>query len=165
MPTNHHLASKSCISPRRSRKIGAATSVFLGTSSRLCGDSLKINGFWIHDLTIEIIDEGTVAYTTSSGDKGLVPLTNVQSLRLDLHPELVEALGAIEENRDQIAVEHLQIIKARARTAWLQQFIKWNLAVVSARSSLKVEAVGSYINLVRCQADDFLLGNTLPNGP
>lgn len=157
MPTNPHRASKSHISPQQIWEIGEATSVFLNDSSRLCCNLLKINGFWIHDLTIEIIGKGTVADTTSSGGEGIAPLTNVQ---LDLHPELVEVLNTIEENRVQIAVEHPQIIKDRSRTAWLQQFLNWKPSVLFARSVLKVAVVEYYIDLVRY----FLLGNTLPNG-
>lgn len=142
---------------RRTRCIVAVAVLLAAGPATLGGDSVRLDGFWIDNVSIDSMGDGLVVYTTATGAEQTRPLSAVQGIRLALYPELSEAWQAIQAGDDADAARALEVVIAKARRPWVKHYVNWQRSGALARAGRPVAAVEAYLELIRAGAEAHFL--------
>lgn len=122
-------------------------------------DSVKLGGFWIDNVTVRDVVEGSIVYTTSTGRENARPIGAVQGLRLDAFPQLATAqTAAAKGDHDAALADYNKVIRS-ARQKWVKHWATSHKIALLDQHGAPLEAVGSYLALVKDEAEPFYLGS------
>ena len=123
----------------------------------LLADAVKVNRFWIDNVVVQDISDGSIIYTNNLGSEIIKPLEEVGGIRMTDIPELEKALEEMEKQNWQAAERSLRAAARKARADWLQNYIAFQLMRTQDQQGDLDAAVQAYLALDRQRVDDYYL--------
>lgn len=120
-------------------------------------DDIRLGGFWYENVTILDFEENQIVYSPAVGGEVRQNIREVQGLRLQAHPQMEQGLNALQEGEFERAITALQTVASNAREGWIRQFATWKLMEAQEKADKPVDAVKSYVALVRMNAQPVLV--------
>ena len=114
-------------------------------------DAVKVAGFWVENVQIRSVDNGTLLFISPTGQPISQPLLtgdgrqNVEAIRVATVPEIEQAQNA-EDVEAKIAA--LRAALKKADRPWLRQYVQRELVAALAASTNPLEAVRVYVDAV-----------------
>ena len=132
-------------------------------------DSVKLGGFWFNNVTVQDIDDGNLIFTSTNGAEQVRPMLEVQGLKLALFDDSAAADEALKARDYQEVVKRFSSIATEARQPWARHWAMWHKVAALDQLGQPVEAVETYLELVRQNADGYFLASpplkSLRNAP
>lgn len=131
----------------RSATLVAVALVLSFTAVRTAvADDAKIDGLWVPNIIIDSIDEGRLIYSVQ-GQEVRRPIEEVTGLKMQVYPELGQAVDLIEADKPADALPLLRKVQTDAREPWLKSWVKRMLVDGNDAAGKPVDAVNLFIEL------------------
>lgn len=120
-------------------------------------DSIKVRNLWIDNVQIEGVRDGTLVFRSPTGSRTTQPLSEVQGIRVDAHPELAEAQKHFDASRFAEAARDFQTVAEEARSDWLQAYARARLVEAASAAEDPMLAAEAFVELAGTSPDDALI--------
>jgi hypothetical protein len=127
--------------------LGAALLWAVAAVAVQAADAVKIGGFWLEGVTVQGVVEGQLVYVSAAGVEAAKPMTQVQGVRLERHPQLQAAAAALEAGKPSDAQRELTALRQGAREPWVKLYAGALLLPVLDQRGEAVKAVELWIEL------------------
>lgn len=129
----------------------------LAGAAALRGDELKISGFWISDVQIINLADGSLTYRTPNGGEVKKALAEIEAVRLVDYPTYEQAIAELEAGNAAKAVPLLQQAAGKSRTPWSRAFIRHALWQAYAAAGRVDDFLSTYLAMVDEGNDAYFL--------
>ena len=130
-------------------------STVISTAAR--ADQVMIREVWIPNAQVQGVISGHLIYTIAGRAKIEQPLSKVQGIKLDAHPELGQAEDAIRDQKPAEAISRLEHVRRQSRQPWLREWITARLMWVANQHGRTEVAIKAYVDLIQMDTELFYL--------
>lgn len=144
-------------SSRRIAWLAGALAGLLLAAPIASADAIKVRDLWIEDVEIEDVRDGTLRFRSVTGLRSSQPLSEIQSIRIDAHPELAEGQTQVDDDRFEQAARSFQKVVQDARPDWLKAYARARLVAAAAGANNAALAAATFAQLAQSAPDDELV--------
>ena len=120
-------------------------------------DGIQVRDLWIDNVQLEDVRDGVLVYRAPTGGRATQPLSEVQAIRVDAHPELAEAEAHFDASRFAEAAGSFQKVVQDARPDWLKSYARARLVEAAAAAGNATLAAETFAQLAQSSPDDALV--------
>ena len=120
-------------------------------------DAIKVRDLWIDNVQVEGVRGGTLTFRSPTGARASQPMSEIQGIRIDAHPELAEGQTQFDDDRFEQAARSFQKVVQDARPDWLQAYARARLVAAAAGANDAALAAETFAQLAQSAPDDALM--------
>lgn len=135
--------------------IGALAGLLIALPAAVA-DDVKVGNLWITDVAIREVRNGQLVFRSGGGWQRQ-PLSKIQAIRIDAHPELSEGRAHLDASRYAEAARSYQQVARDARADWLRAYARARIVEAAAGARDARLAAETFTQLAATAPDDALV--------